>query len=282
MLSKTIFDRPEWREFLSEILHGKDESIEGLSVFRGEAVPLADYCVPSSGVKVPEGVEVLSLRELPGSKESPFCTFRLRVKDRDYEDILKNTVHQKHRNMVNRAEREGIHVAPYGHDEGHLNAYYRLYLKTMLRLRRVPLPFLAFGILADKFIDEVEIYLAKYDGEFIGGLFVFVWDGRMHIWGNASDRKFGNYGVNNALYAFAIKRACELGVSEVDFGSSLRESSHHFFKERWGGEMMPIYYVGDGKFGDGPSVLERIVTFFMRVMPVMCVSKLSRILHKIK
>lgn len=263
-------------------MRGKDQSIEGLPVFRGESLPLADYCGPTREMKVPDGVEVFSLKKLESAEESPFVTFRLNVKGRDYEDILKKTIHQKHRNMVNRAEREGIQVYPYGHDENHLSAYYRMYVATMLRLRRVPLPYRAFLVLADLFIDEVELYLASYNGKFIGGLFVFVDRGRMHIWGNASDGRFLGLGVNNALYAFAIKRACEEGVSEIDFGSTEKESSHCFFKERWGGKKMPIYYLGGRKFGSGAGFFEKVLTFFMKLMPTAWVSCLSRILYKIK
>ena len=226
--------------------------------------------------------EVFSLDKIPGSKESPFCTFRLKTKGRDFEDILKSTVHQKHRNMVNRAAREGVHVYKFEADGAHLREYYRLYTGTMLGMSRVPLPFKAFSVLARVFEEEVELYLAKYDGRVVGGLFVFVYNGRMHIWGNASDRKFGRFGVNNALYAFAIERACELGGKEVDFGSSLRDSSHHFFKKRWGGEELPIYYLGDSEFGKGASWVEKVVTFCMRLMPAQGVSFLSKILHKIK
>ena len=279
----TIFHRYEWGEFLETLLRGKFEGVYGkqgvLPVFQGESLPLADYCGPL-GEASTEGVEIFSIKKM-GTK-SPFCTFRLETRGRDYEDILKKTVHQKHRNMVNRAEREGIQVFKFDADEEHLREYYRLYVGTMLRLRRVPLPYLAFEKLVALFGEEVELYLAEYGGRVIGGLFVFVYNDRMHIWGNASDLKFGNIGVNNALYAFAIKRACEEGIDKVDFGSTEVGSSHHFFKERWGGKEMPIYYLGDKDLGGGGSVLEKIVTAVMRLMPVSCVSFWSKILHKIK
>lgn len=282
MSYKTIFHRSEWREFLSKVMRGKDESVPGLPVFRGTSLPLADYCGPTREMKIPSKVEIFSLKKIKGAKKSPFCTFRLKTKGRNYEDILKRTVHQKHRNMVNRAVREGIQVYRFDPDGRHLREYYRLYVGTMLRLRRVPLPYSAFEVLVGLFDREVELYLAKYEGRVVGGLFVFVWNGLMHIWGNASSRKFGRFGVNNALYAFAIERACEIGVSEVDFGSSLKESTHHFFKSRWGGKEMPIYYLGEGGFAEGPSFLERVVAGVMRLMPARCVSFWSKILHKIK
>lgn len=111
---------------------------------------------------------------------------------------------------------------------------------------------------------------------------MFVYNGTMHIWGNASDRGFLGLGVNNALYAFAIKRACELGLNEIDFGSSETGSSHYFFKERWGGKEVPIYYRGARKFGAWPSIGEKIVAGVMNFLPISWISFMSLILHKLK
>ena len=270
-------------EFLERILRGKAEpKFDGkglLPVFRGNSLPLADYCGPLGEISEFGDVEIFSLKKLPASVESPFVTFKLDVKGRNYQDILTKTVHQKHRNMVNRAEREGVQVFKRELKAKYLRAYYSLYVKTMLRLGRVPLPYKAFSVLAELLPEEAELYLAEYEGRFIGGLFVFVFGGRMHIWGNASDR--GYVGVNNALYAFAIRRACELGLSEVDFGSSAVNSTHYFFKERWGCEAVPIWYRGahcpDGKAG----VLTKVLVAILKIKPVCGVSFISRILHKI-
>lgn len=281
----TIFHRWEWMEFLERVLRGKMEPIKTadgiLPVFRGSSLPLADYCGPLGEMKDLGNLEIFSLKKLPNSKESPFVTFKLHIKDRSYEDILKNTVHQKHRNMVNRAEREGIHVFSVDLTKKHLKAYYKLYVKNMLRLGRLPLPYSAFHHLSKLFGGETELYLAEYDGKFIGGLLVFVYNGRMHIWGNASDIKYGNLGVNNALYGFAISKACELKLSEVDFGSTLAGSSHHFFKKRWGGAEMPIFYRGDDLEAGKSGVLLKVLVMILKVKPICGVSLISKVLHKV-
>jgi len=280
----TIFHRYEWMEFLEVILRGKMDprmSAKGLMpVFRGSSLPLADFAGPLGEVKELGEVEIFSLKKLPASVESPFCTFKLRVKGRDYEDILKKTVHQKHRNMVNRAEREGIQVFKRDLSRAHLKAYYKLYVRTMLRLGRVPLPMKALTVLAELFPEEAELYLAEYDGKFIGGLFVFVDGGRMHIWGNASSRKYN--GVNNALYAYAIRRACDLKLNEVDFGSTAKDSSHHFFKKRWGGEEVPIYYRGDKCPSGKAGLMTKVLVVILKFKFTCEVSLISRVLHKLK
>ncbi len=273
-------------EFLERVMRGEKAPIQTkdgiMPVFRNSSILLADYCGPLGEVSELGKIEIFSLKKLPASVESPFVTFKLHVRDKTYEDILKNTVHQKHRNMVNRAEREGIQVFKRDLDKENLKAYYRLYVKTMLRLGRVPLPLSAFGHLVELMGEKMELYLAEYDGKFIGGLLVFVYNGRMHIWGNASDIRFGNFGVNNALYAFAMKRACELGLSEVDLGSTLKDSSHHFFKKRWGGEEMPIYYRGDSCPSGESGILLKVLVAILKVKPICGVSFISKILHKLK
>ncbi len=283
----TIFHKYEWIEFLEKVFRGKAEGVmtkDGLlPIFNKKSLPLADYCGPLGKLKIPDGVEVFSVKKLSGFKVSPFCTFSLKVAGLAYEDILKNTVHQKHRNMIYRAQREGIQVFKFENDYKHLDEYYRLYVRTMLRLGRVPLPLHAFYELKKLFVAEMELYLAEYDGSFIGGLLTFVYNGRMHVWGNCSNEKFSNFGVNNALYAFAIKRACELGLNEVDFGSSLKGSTHAFFKSRFGGEEVPIYYRGFEDFRTlEAGIIVKIVVSLMRIMPWRAISFTSSILHKIK
>ncbi|HAU40046.1 MAG: FemAB-like protein [Candidatus Peregrinibacteria bacterium GW2011_GWF2_43_17] len=283
----TIFHKYEWMIFLGKIFRGKDEGImtkDGLlPIFNKKSLPLADYCGPLGKIKIPDGVEVFSVKKLPGFKVSPFCTFSLKVAGSTYEDILKNTVHQKHRNMIHRAQREGIQVFKFENDYKHLDGYYRLYVRTILRLGRVPLPLRAFHELKKLFANKMELYLAEYDGRFIGGLLTFVYNGRMHVWGNCSNEKFSNFGVNNALYAFAIKRACETKLNEVDFGSSLKGSTHAFFKSRFGGEEMPIYYRGDDDFRNlDTGFMVKMVVSLMKIVPWPGVSFISAILHKIK
>jgi|GEM_PF-2274741 len=283
----TIFHRYEWMEFLEKVFRGKIGGIfsqDGLlPVFDNKSLPLADYCGPLGKMKIPENVEVFSTKKLTGFKLSPFCTFSLKTDGASYDDILKNKIHQKHRNMIYRAQREGVQVFKFELDYKHLDRYYRIYVATMLRLSRVPLPLQAFYELKRLFPSEAELYLAEYDGRFIGGLFTFVYNGRMHVWGNCSDEKFSNLGINNALYAFAIKRACELGLSEVDFGSSLKGSTHAFFKSRFGGEELPIYYKGDDDFGNlETSFIVKAIVFVMKIMPWQIASFISSILHKIK
>ncbi len=303
---KTIFHTVEWGKFLEKILHGKIETIESekglLPIFRGSSIPLADYCGPVGDVAIPDGVEVFSLKKLPGFKESPFCTFKLVIGGKSYEEILKHVIHQKTRNMINKAVREGVHVYKVELNKKHLSAYYRLYVSTMLRLNRVPLPMKAFSVLPNIFGEKVELYLAEYNGKFIGGIISFVYngvshsrndlsdgarnasrpsaDGRMHIWSNASASKLSGLGVNNALYAYAIERASELKLNEVDFGSSAIGSSHHFFKKRFGGIETPIYCNHEIDADVRAGMLVKLVTFIMKFLPISLVSFLSRIAHK--
>ncbi len=280
----TIFHLPEWTKFLEFVLRGKTETITTdkgvLPVFRGSSLPLSDYCGPLGEIDLPGDVEIFSLEELDGAIGSPFVTFDLDVKGKDFEEILKKAVHQKHRNMVNRAENDGIQVYKFESDKKHLKAYYKLYVKTMQGMNRIPLPKIAFEKLAELFQDEMELYLAQKDGEFIGGLLVFVFNKRMHIWGNASKKQFR--GVNNALYAFAIQRACKRGLYEVDFGSTLKGSSHYKFKHRWGGRELPIWYRGDNCPDGKSGLLAKLIALDMKFLPASCVSLYSRILHKIK
>ncbi|MBU2524850.1 GNAT family N-acetyltransferase [Patescibacteria group bacterium] len=171
-----------------------------------------------------------------------FCTFILST-NTSFEKILKTKIHQKTRNMINKAKKNDLHVQL---DENFvdLRKYYDLYLKTMFRLKSLPLPFLLFRNMANEMSDKVKLFTVKKNEEVVAGILALAFNETLFIWSNASDHKFSNIGANNEVYAGTIKYACDsTKIKYVDFGSTMTNTSHHFFKKRWGGREMPIYRI---------------------------------------
>lgn len=178
-------------------------------------------------------------------------------------EFVWNNFNKKVRNSIRKSLRSGVVVEEC--DKSFISEYYKIYLETMKRLGVLPHSYKLFKNIINYFKDKVEIYSAKIDNSCIAGLIVFILNSRMYIWGNASRGVYLRYAPNNALYYYAIKRACELGVKYVDFGSTPLSSGHYMFKERWGGEPRQIYLSTSGVASKNKkNPLERLT---VKIMP---------------
>jgi CelD/BcsL family acetyltransferase involved in cellulose biosynthesis len=156
-------------------------------------------------------------------------------------DELWRSYDKKVRNSIRKSAKEGV-VVKEADDLSMLQEYYHLHLKTSRRLGSFPYPYSFFEEIWSKMHPYAKVFMAFHKGLPIGGLFCFVFNSRLHIWGNASDQEF-RLAQNDLLYSFAIEWACRNSVGVVDFGSTVPDTTHHFFKSRWGGIEMPINYV---------------------------------------
>lgn len=75
----------------------------------------------------------------------------------------------------------------------------------------------------------------------MAGLIIFNYKENMYIWNNASNEKYKNLAANNAVYASAIKFACNNKIKLIDFGSTIPETSHYFLRRD--GEGMKRKYI---------------------------------------
>ncbi|MBI2453286.1 GNAT family N-acetyltransferase [Candidatus Peregrinibacteria bacterium] len=211
--------------------------------------------------------------------DAPFCYFILKT-TRPFKEIITGTIHQKTRNMINKAEKMGIKILQKNAKEG-LKDYYNLYWQTMIKLLSLPHHEDFFQNVSIFLHDKSKIFFAEYDGQYVAALWTFIWNGTLYIWGNASNKKALSIGANNALYAFVIKYACESSnINEVNFGSTVRETPHHFFKKRFGGQEKPIYRIGNKKLFS-PSSIQKKTMKVLRYIPRPLLKKLAKIIYEI-
>jgi len=159
-----------------------------------------------------------------------------------FEDVWKNSFHRKIRNVVRKTKKNNIEIKECRSIDD-IKQYYILHVKTLKKLNSLPFPLEFFYNIWNNLTSNCRITLAFYFDVPIGGLFTFNFKNKMHIWGNVSDPEYLHLSPNNALYSDAINWACDNSYSSVDFGSTVPNTSHHFFKKRWGGEEKPLYVI---------------------------------------
>jgi hypothetical protein len=311
----SIFHEWEWRDVLNQaygyaplylMSKGKDKmngvfplfSLGKLGGKRIQSIPFADSAGPvASTPAVHEHLmnAVMNYKEQVGSitwfttdkpksvptglhVSQPFSTFKMDTQA-SYEDVLKNTIHQKTRNMVFRAEREGIEVHIQSGDAA-LKRYYPLYAKTMLRLLSLPHPKSFFKQINRHLGSKSVVFMGNRNKKVIAGLWALVDKGTLYIWGNASDPAALRIGGNNAVYAAAIRYACEdPNIHQVDFGSTIPDTAHHFFKSRWGGKEMPIYQVSTEK-GSTTVSHQKGIMKILKFVPRVILHPLSKLIYR--
>lgn len=251
---------------------------------RWHSIPWADFGGPMStnpdaAMQLIEAARrpktLLILKEKPDSissewrLESPFCRFTLDVTI-PFETILKTKYHQKTRNMVFKAERNGVKVQHMPLKKG-FKKYYPMLYHTMIKLNTIPFDRNFLKILAELFDKSAHLFLAEKKGKILSGLITLEGEKTLFIWSNASTTEGLNIGANNAVYSEAIRYACnEPKLTEVDLGNTIQDTSHHFFKKRWGGQEHAVYALvekGGSVLTKPPEKLLNLAIVLLKTIP---------------
>jgi hypothetical protein len=171
--------------------------------------------------------------------------------DQVYPEIFRKKIHKKTRNMVRKAEKEGVVIRV--ERMSNLDKFYQLYLKTMRKLGAIPLPKAVFHGVKEKLGQYGRLVTALYQTQPVGFLLIFFWLDTAWVWANVTDEDYVSLGTNYALWAKAIELAChDKKITQVNFGSSQKGSPQEFFKLRWGTEPKPVYFISSK-----PDVIQR-------------------------
>lgn len=244
---------------------------------------LMEYAVGYCTLNHFDKMEVFSSSALKESNKyhitDPFCRFVMPINN-NYEYILSKVIHQKTRNMVNKSEKSGISTENTK-NSSILKEYYSLYIRTMQKLGQLPHSYNYF-MNAFKYLNEyTDIFVSRYNKKIMAGLIIFNYKENMYIWNNASNEKYKNLAANNAVYASAIKFACNNKIKLIDFGSTIPETSHYFFKKRWGGNEEKIYLVSNSKYDKmQKSILRVMLNIYCKYIPGFILAKTSELLYR--
>lgn len=155
-------------------------------------------------------------------------TYRLPI-GTDTERIRKTAFDAELRRKIRRAEEAGLRA----NESNDLDAFYRLYLRTMQRLGSPQFPKKFFEALFEAFGSSCRLWVVT-DEEPIAGVLSLIHNGTCFLLVNGSDPdRFGEF-PNHLLYASFIEELAEEHISVIDFGRSEPGSGVAHFKEEYG------------------------------------------------
>lgn len=151
------------------------------------------------------------------------------------------------RNRIRKAMSSHIAIKQAGMEL--LEDFYRIWTIRMSQLGTPCYHRRLFEGILDTFANEATIFLADLEGEVIGGLFAYEFNGCAHTRWGAVLRQYDPISPNYLLNWTAIEFYCHKGADRLDFGRSTVNSSQYEFKRRWGAEPVGLnwqYWVPQG------------------------------------
>lgn len=133
------------------------------------------------------------------------------------DEIWKNQISSKNRNMIRKAEKEGVTIV----ESDDYDTFKRLYDGTMTNLHAEDFYFFPqayYDEYKQTFEGESMLCLAMYDGRAIAGSMFMFSDDYAHYHLSARDREYSRYAANNLILWYAIRKAKDRGCKWLHFG----------------------------------------------------------------
>ncbi len=146
------------------------------------------------------------------------------------------------RQRIKRAERSQV-TKRRGVGEEDVRSFYSLHLMTRKRKNLPPHPYRFFSEAWEVFnrSNRINLLLADYQKQSIGGIITFKYKNRVSTEYAASDERFKHLSPNHLLFWQAIQSAYNDGYNSFDFGRTSPEDKGLIdFKNRWGTEVVDI------------------------------------------
>lgn len=213
------------KEFLNDVclFLKKEMRLQWITITPASSL-FGDY--PDGAIRVPFGSHVIDL-------------------SLDEETLFSN-IHSKHRNVIKKAEKEGV-IIEKGVNEQLVADYHKIDIQTWERSNRNASGEDSIQKMIDTLKDDVIIYMAYKDGEPQSGA-IFFYNKAMCYYMHGANRNNPFTGSGNLLQWQAIKDMKAMGVRKYSFvGCRINEdenSKYHGiqrFKERFGGELVQGY-----------------------------------------
>lgn len=133
------------------------------------------------------------------------------------EDIWMKQISSKNRNMIRKAEKEGVTIV----ESDDYDTFKRLYDGTMTNLHAEDFYFFPqayYDEYKHTFKDDSLLCIAMYDGKPIAGSMFMFSDDYAHYHLSARDRNYSRYAANNLILWYGIRKAKERGCNWFHFG----------------------------------------------------------------
>ena len=147
-------------------------------------------------------------------------------------DAVWKGLDAKVRNQVRKAQRAGL-ACQFGREEL-LPEFYHVFARNMRDLGTPVWGIALFEKILQAFPKTSEVVLIRLGDKGIGGGLVLTFKDTVYMPSASSLREHFHLCPNNLLYWEVIKRACEAGYRQFDFGRSTIGSGTYHFKRQWG------------------------------------------------
>lgn len=176
-----------------------------------------------------------------GAKHIPFGSHVVDL-EQD-EEVLFSNVHSKHRNVIKKAQKDGV-VIEKGRDAKMIADYYKMDVETWSRSDKKSSGEANLRKQIEKLGDEAIIYMAYLDGEAQSGA-IYYYNQNMCYYMHGANKNGPHIGSGNLLQWQAMLDMKAMGVKKFSFvGCRINEdedSKYHGiqrFKERFGGPVV--------------------------------------------
>ncbi len=169
-----------------------------------------------------------------------YKTFLLNI-NRDPRDLWVR-FSKKVRNAIRKSERKGVRVVKVD-SEYLLDRYYDIHVGGFREIGSPPHSRSFFKNMWSHMATKglADIRLAKVDGEYIGGIILFVGDNWVSFWQNISLRSFRLLNAGYLLL-WSVLQDYAGRYRVFDFGRTREGSGVYLFKRRWGGREKSIIH----------------------------------------
>lgn len=160
---------------------------------------------------------LLNNQKLASPKMKTFFSRHTVALDLTDDDIWMHQISSKNRNMIRKAEKEGVSII----ESDDYETFRKLYNGTMSDLHAEDFYFFPpeyYSEYKQTFKDESLLCLAIYDGKVIAGSMFMYSDDYAHYHLSARDREYSRYAANNLILWYGIQKAKERGCKWFHFG----------------------------------------------------------------
>lgn len=160
---------------------------------------------------------LLNNQKLASPKMKTFFSRHTVALDLTDDDIWMHQISSKNRNMIRKAEKEGVSII----ESDDYETFRKLYNGTMSDLHAEDFYFFPpeyYSEYKQTFKDESLLCLAIYDRKVIAGSMFMYSEDYAHYHLSARDREYSRYAANNLILWYGIQKAKERGCKWLHFG----------------------------------------------------------------
>ena len=183
------------------------------------------------------------------------------------DEIWTQQFSSKNRNMIRKAEKEGVEVV----ESNDYEAFRNLYDRTMTNLNAENYYFFPQSYYDEyqaSFKDNSILYFAMLDGKVIAGSMFMFCEEYAHYHLSARDREYSKYAANNLILWYGIQKAKERGCKWFHFGGGTtgeENDSLLLFKQNFSKSKMDFWI---GKRVHNQNVYDNVVSQWKNKFPV--------------